>query len=431
VGQAPAAGAWKVQPGGEEAGGSGDWSDVMTVLVRELRPGSWYLVIHHKRLRGGRIVRRIADTRDQAEKIAAELIRELQFRGYGALEAFRSGGVGSALTVRRFAEKWLEEIKTSGLRRSTVNSYAGNLAHHILPILGDLPLADVTYSRVKDWLRDRAESTYRRAPEGLEHRYSKDAIRIMAATLRALLEEAVREELIEENPVHHAGRLYSAAKRLRDDPDPFTLEELHRIEGACLDRWPQWYGFLLFQARTGARVGEAIALQWRDIDLSRAQAQIRRTMPIHRELGEPKTQASRRSVDLSPELVAALSRQEASQRAKSFKAGKDMPSWVFASPEGNAPDYSAFRRAFSRMQRRAGLRERRPHDLRHSYASLSLAAGKPLTYVSAQLGHRSPQITLQIYARWVPGTDAGAKDILDQSAATKRQQTATGGRDDR
>jgi integrase len=349
---------------------------------------------------------------------------ELQFRGYGALEAFKPKGKGQGLTVSGYADRWIAEIKKSGLKPSTIDSYTLQVEKHIKPFFGDLPLSDLSYGRVKEFVNEKLRSTYAKSDkEGAkQYAYTKDSIRIMVAALRAMLEESVREEVLDSNPVRGLGKFYSSAKKLRDNPDPFGLDELHGIETLA----GEWLPFLLFQSRTGARVGEAIALQWPDIDLDKGQAFIRRTMPINRQVGSPKSLASTRAVDLSPELVESLGRLQISQREYWFGKGQEMPIWVFCKHNEQAPDYSVWRRAFHLIQRKAGVRERRPHDLRHTYACLNLAAGKPITYVSAQLGHKNPQITLSIYARWVPGEDSGDRDVMDSGRQQKRQQTATG-----
>lgn len=389
----------------------------MTILVRELYPGSWYLVIH---FRGRRIQRKVADNQKDAEKIMRELEVELQFRGYGALDRFKPQSRSGEGTVSGYADKWIGELRASGLKPSTVDSYEDNLEHHIKPFFGSLLLIDVTYSRVKDFISDRMATPFKRSKkEGAkEYHYSKDSVRLMVATLRAMMEEAVREEILEENPIHNVGKFYGAARRLRDDPDPFSLTELMKTEEAA----GSWLAFSLFQSRTGARVGEAIALQWPDIDWDKRQAYIRRTMPVNRLVGDPKTPASKRWVEMSPQLVIALHDLERRQLAFWFGKGAEMPKWVFATPEGNAPDYSVWRKAFARLQKKAGVRERRPHDLRHTFASLSLQAGKPITWVSRMLGHKNPEITLKIYARWAEESAGGNRIIFpDRGAGTAKE----------
>ncbi len=69
---------------------------------------------------------------------------------------------------------------------------------------------------------------------------------------------------------------------------------------------------------------------------------------------------------------------------------------------------------FHRYRRRAGLPHFRLYDLRHTYASLLLTAGAPITYVSAQLGHANPTTTLRYYARWIPGQGQRWDILLDR-----------------
>ncbi|HSW40828.1 MAG TPA: tyrosine-type recombinase/integrase [Acidobacteriota bacterium] len=382
------------------------------VTVREFkhRPGSWYLVIHHD---GKRHTFKAGETKEEALKLKRDVDRLILERGYSALDAFVPRGKAHGWTVATYAEKWLEEIGESGLRKASIASYESNIRQHIQPYFDNLPLIDITYSRVKEFVTDKSKATYTRSrKEGArQYSYSKDAIRLMIATFRAMLEEAVREEIIKVNPVHGLGRLFSSAKKLREDPLPFSLEELHRVEEIA----GEWLPFLMFQARTGVRVGEAIALQWCDLDLRNGRAHIRRNMPINRQVGPPKSESSKRTVDLSPELVGVLRDLNRQQREYWFGKGQEPPEWVFAKHSRQAPDYSVWRQAFNRLQVKAQVPRRRPHDLRHTYACLNLAVGKPITYVSSQMGHKNPQITLSIYSRWVPGHDSGDKGIMDKT----------------
>ncbi len=378
------------------------------ILLKELRPGKWYIVYHAN---GRRWVRKVSDDKAEAERIRADLEKKRLKDGYRAMSAFKIRGSASALTVGAYADKWIAEIEFSGLKSSTKQSYALQVDKHIKPYFGEMPLDDLTYGRIKEFINDKMGSNYARSKkEGARiYRYSRDSIRIMISTLRAMLSEAVREDLVDANPVRMLGRFYSKAERLHEKPDPFSLEELHAIEAMAGD----WLPFLLFQSRTGVRIGEAIALRWEDLDLQKAEVAIRRSMSPNRDIGPPKTGSSFRTVELSPQLVDALTELQRSQREYWFSQGKEMPDWVFCKHNQNPPTYSVWRRAFIVLQRKARIRIRRVHDLRHTWASQMLLAGKPLTWVSQQLGHKSPQITLSIYAHWVPGVDHGDKGVLD------------------
>jgi len=175
------------------------------------------------------------------------------------------------------------------------------------------------------------------------------------------------------------------------------------------------------------RIGEAFGLQWRDMDFSRGQALVRRNIPPHRHVETPKTAASERKVDLSPELAAELKRILVDKKKQALAAGKpfDMEQWAFPNDEGTPIFYTNFlRRVWYRVQDAAKVRRRTPHDLRHSWASHMLSAGADLAWVSAQLGHANPATTLRIYAHWVPGTRRVSTAVLDAASANVRQMEA-------
>jgi integrase len=94
---------------------------------------------------------------------------------------------------------------------------------------------------------------------------------------------------------------------------------------------------------------------------------------------------------------------------------------VFASLEGTALEERNVRHVFTRILEKAELRQIRIHDLRHTYATLLLQAGAPITYVSQQMGHHDASITLRVYAHYLPDASRREVDRLDalQPSATR------------
>jgi len=85
------------------------------------------------------------------------------------------------------------------------------------------------------------------------------------------------------------------------------------------------------------------------------------------------------------------------------KGQNEIAEWVFANSQGGFLDmYNVKRRYFKRVLRKAGLRDIRLQDLRHTFASQLLCNGANILYVSQQLGHANPQITMKIYSHWIP-----------------------------
>ncbi len=105
-------------------------------------------------------------------------------------------------------------------------------------------------------------------------------------------------------------------------------------------------------------------------------------------------------------------------RKKAFAAGINNNLWLFPGKKWTMPlDKNSWRkRVFYKMLDKAGMRQIRIHDMRHTYASLLIQAGESLVYVKDQLGHHSIQITVDTYGHLVPGGNKDAVDRLDDPA---------------
>jgi len=140
------------------------------------------------------------------------------------------------------------------------------------------------------------------------------------------------------------------------------------------------YALWLLGASTGMRRGELLGLQWPDVDLGRARVAVRRSLvTVGHEVvvGEPKTAKGRRSVALDPATVAGLKAWRRHQAAERLAWG---PAWtdsglVFTREDGRPLHPREVTRAFSRHVLGTGVPIIRLHDLRHTHATLALAAG--------------------------------------------------------
>jgi integrase len=151
---------------------------------------------------------------------------------------------------------------------------------------------------------------------------------------------------------------------------------------------------------TGLRRGEALGLQWADVDFRACILTVRRAVTLA-GITTPKSGRSRR-VAMPTSLASVLMDLLAERRREALKRGwPDVPQWIFCSEVGTAPDPSNADRVWQRVRRRAcktGVRPLKLHCTRHTWATLALQAGKSVPWVADQLGHSDPALTLRVYA---------------------------------
>jgi integrase len=192
---------------------------------------------------------------------------------------------------------------------------------------------------------------------------------------------------------------------------------------------------IVLAALTGLRKGELFALEWPAVNLTEGILVVRRTVT---ELGdglsvkEPKSSAGRRVVVLGPEAIAALRRRLEKARAEGFEPN-EVPI-VFPNLSAGYLRGSNFdRRVWYPIREAAGIPDSFVfHDLRHTQASLMLAAGVDLKVVQHRLGHRDFTTTANIYSHLLQGVQAEAANrveaLLSRSAPASKQVAVKPGR---
>ena len=181
-----------------------------------------------------------------------------------------------------------------------------------------------------------------------------------------------------------------------------TPAELRKLLDSTVEPWEMP---IMFAAFTGARQAEVLGLKWGDIDWNRRTAEIRRQWR-RGAFYEPKTKASRRTVELPDELVSALKRWR-------LRRPKGEHELVCPGAKGQPMESSdLLRTGLHSARRRAGLRQIRFHDLRHAFASNLLEAGVDVVTVSKALGHANVHITLVTCTHAIPKARHAAGDAL-------------------
>ena len=223
---------------------------------------------------------------------------------------------------------------------------------------------------------------------------------------------ALDDEVIQTNPAHALGKIFGK-KKLESivKIDPLTSEDLSLLLHTFQEHFPKHYLLALTLSRTGMRVGEALGMQWGDIDFNSRFTTVQRGYS-HGRIETPKNGKTRR-VDMSMQLTETLWMLK---REREREMGEEMPEWVFINNVGKLLDeQNWYKRVFKKALDKAELRSIRVHDLRHTYATLLLQAGVPMMYVKEQLGHYSIKVTVDTYGHWIPKGNNDAVDKLDDN----------------
>lgn len=284
-------------------------------------------------------------------------------------------------TLEAFAWNWLEGMAV-GWRDTTRDAVRTILRAHLLPAFGALDVTEVDRASVLAF-RTRLATQRNSSGRLLSPRRINRVIDVLGQVL------SERElQLGIPNPCCRLRRL----PQRRATICPFSLPELQRLVEAAPDRLRD---YLWIRGLTGLRSGEANGLCWDQVDWDNMTLTIRAARVRGRQV-LPKNEYSERSLVLTPSLQDALLRQWARTGSKD--------GFVFLTARGCPLDSSNFgRRDWPRLLDAAQLSHRSPETLRHTAATLMLAAGEAPTSIARTLGHSDCRMLFSTYARYVAG----------------------------
>ena len=305
------------------------------------------------------------------------------------------------MTVGRLLTDWLDSSIAPSKRANTVSAYSSWVNNHIIPGLGRVKVARLTPQMVERFLLSKRTTL---SPRSIHH---------IRAVLRAALNHALKWGLVQRN----AAELVDLPRLQRHEITIFTPEQaMAFVDGVSEDPRGAVYVVAL---TVGLRQGEALGLQWRDIDLDAMSLTVRHSLQRvggGTILAEPKSETSHRTLALPSLTVDALRRRRSEQLQDRLRAGGEWyeSDLVFTDQTGRPLNGSATTRRFHRVLAELGLPDMRFHDLRHSCASLLLAKNVHPRLVMEMLGHSSYTLTMNTYSHVIP---ALRREVADQMEA--------------
>ena len=369
-------------------------------LRRRRNTDQWECTLSHTNPLTGEQVRSyhtvIGKTKRQAERARDELILELELNG---------GAVGTSYTIRDFLNAFLiykEESKT--IEKSTIRGYKAE-AKTINRYIGDLRLSEINIPEVNKMLAAMSAEGY--APKTVAK-----AFRL----LKQALKWAQAQDLITKNPCDFC----KPPRRGKMAINSLDREQRTRMLALARKSMGSPLGLAIELAlTTGMRRGEICGLRWSDLGDDG-------TITVNRAMGkgeggfyvkEPKTEGSRRTIPLTPQLYSTLSamKRDSERIALEFGLPKSDP-YILGTQEPESHPYNPTRlsKEFTSFCRMNGF-DCTFHDLRHTFATMMIASGCDVRTVASYLGHASVSMTLDIYADVDPDAKKAAVSKVEAS----------------
>jgi integrase len=293
----------------------------------------------------------------------------------------------ATLTVEKHLREWLEGIRGE-VSRATYDGYARDVRYHIIPELGRRKLKELSANDIRRLYRKMRDKDLKNRSLEYCHR-----------TLRKALKAALAERKIQFDPSEGIKPLKTPGGRREESKALSPAQVRALLDAASGDRLEAFY---VVAIHTGMRRGELLGLKWGDVDLEAGTVSVKRSVDVDGRLKEPKNQASRRTLPLTPQAVDALKAHRVRQNEERLKAGTKWQDndLLFPNTVGRPENPSnVYLRNFQPLLKRAGLANQgfTLHSLRHTFATTLAAKGVNPGTAQKLLGHSDVRMTLAIY----------------------------------
>ena len=296
------------------------------------------------------------------------------------------------ITLGRFLERYMEDVAIYSLRPRTYERYLGIIKNHIEPDIGRIKLHALRPDQVQTFYTKKLN-------EGL----SKHTVRYIHAVLHKALNQAFRWSLV----IRNVADLVEKPRLERKAISTWSADEVNRFLDAVSEH--RWYPIYTLAVYTGMRQGEILGLHREDVDLGNGIINVKHQLSVIRRQGlvitEPKSEKARRPITISASVIDIIK-----HHLGLIDKG---PGLLFTTSTGNPISPRNVLRHFKTVIEQTGLPEIRFHDLRHTHATLLLAAGVHPKVVQERLGHSQISLTLDTYSHVIPSLQTEAAEQFE------------------
>jgi integrase len=309
-------------------------------------------------------------------------------------------------TVGNYLESWLDTYAAHNTSLRTQQGYRGNIGRYVVPLIGTIPLQALRAHHIQEM----QTSLFNRGLSGT-------TILHVHRILKQALNHAVTWEKLSRNPAW-------AVKAPKIQKKEMKMWSLNTIgEFRRVSKQSSHHNFYEMALVTGMRRSEIAGLRWESVDLERGVLQVVST--IQRITGKglvegvPKTNKSRRSIELGLDAVSLLRRIRIAQSEQKLSVGSIWREYgyVFTNSDGGPVDPDEVTKDFGVIVKQHSLPHLTFHGLRHAHATLLLTSGIQPKVISERLGHSNISITMDTYSHVLPNLQKEAAAAIDEVLA--------------
>jgi len=300
--------------------------------------------------------------------------------------------VDDRVTVSEFIDRYFNDVARHNLRPKTLESYESLIRIHIKPGLGHYRLSALNPLIIQKFYSDKLNA-------GL----SKRTVQFIHSILHKALNQALRLGLVYRNVTD----LVDHPNPKRKAPEVWSIEEVKKFLNAVKDH--RFFVIYLLSVYLGMREGEVLGIYFEDVDILHRTIHVKHAVQALKGglvVTEPKTESSKRAVSIPSSIISILTDY--------LYVQKRNQGLIFTTSSGKPISPRNLVRHFKSAIKETGLPNIRFHDLRHTHASLLLAAGVHPKIVQERLGHSQISLTLDTYSHVIPSLQLEAADKMDQ-----------------
>lgn len=346
-----------------------------------------------------------AKTKNVLAKTKSECVQKLKQLQveYGEVAPFK---IKPEMRLGDWLNYWYEIHAQPTLRPTTQESYRQWIELHIVPALGQIPLSKLTQADCQKFLNTLKSGGRKLHRDSKGTELAEKSVRNCYHVMRMSLDRAVTDGLIKKNPVLGC----KLPPRKQKEMKVLTKEEIQRF--LIQAKAEGMYELFLLELITGMRRGEILALTWDDLNFETGELRINKQATLaggKLMISEPKTKAAFRTIILPPVMVELLR-----EYRKTVFSPLMFPSRI-KSEQPIDPGY--VRKRLQKILEHAGCKKVRFHDLRHTFATMSLEHGMDIKTLSTIIGHVSAKTTLNIYTHITSEMEKNAAASIDRGIA--------------